>query len=242
MGQGDWTLLDGTLDSVRRGVTAGVVTPNGGGNYCFGMHSTENAKGVVAFMCNQTNFGPMQKGGRITGALKRSALGSPTGFAPFLFIAAENNNVSTSAYLLGLSNSNGSHIELRKGSISDGLPDADVVPRSPPHVLMRSTDLVPVETWQHLRVDYIRQGNNDVLLQVFRNDLSRNLVTAPVWELIPGMEGPFHPEFGGYVDDALGVNTASDPLLGETYLGFGTHFETTNRAAYFDHITIDRQL
>ena len=85
-------------------------------------------------------------------------------------------------------------------------------------------------------------GNGDVLLQVFRNDLGQHSVTSPLWQLIPGMEGAFHPTFDGYVDDKLGVNTGSVPLWNDTRVGFAARFETASRAAYFDHITVDRQL
>lgn len=244
MGQADWADLSGglTSDNARRGVTAGVTPPPNGGTYVFGARSVENVAGALGKYCLQTNFSPTAKGGRISGAVRRSSLGSPTGFAPFLFFCANGTAVTASAYLLGLSDEAAAHIELRKGAISDGLPGVSLVaPASAPNVLMRSTDTFAPDTWQHLRLDVIQQGTGDVILQVYRNDLGAHGVDSPVWTLVPGMEGPQYPNFAGFVDDALGVNSGSVPIVGGC-AGYGARFETANRGVYFDHISIDRQL
>lgn len=244
MGQADWSNLSGGLtdDNARIGVTSGMAAPPNGGAYVFGMRSVENIAGAVGKYCLQANFSPTVKGGRITGALRRATLGASNGFAPFLFFCANGSSVSAIAYILGLSDESASHIELRKGAIADGLPAVStVVPAASPNVLMRSTDSFSPDTWQHLRLDVIAQGTGDVILQVYRNDLGAHGVDSPVWTAVPGMEGPYQPTFAGFVDDALGVNTGSLPIVGG-YAGYGTRFETANRGAYFDHIAIDRQL
>lgn len=243
MGQADWAVLSGGLSDaeVRRGATSGMAAPNGGGSYVYGMHSVENVVGAAGLHCLQTNFNPMTKGGRVSGALKRSSLGGSNGFSPFLFIAAQGSGIASDAYLLGLTDETASHIELRKGSLAEGLPDAVVDPDSAPHVLMRSTDTFAPDTWQHLRLDVVVQGNGDVLLQVFRNNLEALPVSAPIWELVPGMLGPFSEVFTGFVDDALGVTTGSLPYRGGR-AGFGARFQAANRAVYFDHVAVERQL
>lgn len=242
MGQADWSDLSGGITTVRRGATAGTSPPPGGGTYCFGMRSVENVAGVFGKYALQTGFSPTDKGGRISGAVRRSSNGSSKDFAPFLFFCAQGTAAAASAYILGLSDENPSHIQLRKGAIADGLAAVSLVdPDVNPNVLMRSTDTFAPDTWQHLRLDVILQGTGDVILQVYRNDLTLHNVDSPVWAPVPGMEGPSYPTFEGFVDDALGVNSGTTPLPGGI-IGFATRFETANRVAFFDHISVDRQL
>jgi hypothetical protein len=245
MAKTDWGTLGGGLSDsdVLRGPTAGVASPNGGGSHVFGMRCVSATPGAVGKHCLQTNFSPTTslKGGRISGAQRRASYGAANGFAPFFFFCAQGSAVSAEAYLLGLTDEVASHIELRKGLIADGMPaPALVQPAIAPHVLMRSTDTFAADTWQHLRLDVLVQGTGDVVLQVFRSDLASHPVTSPVWQTVPGMEGGF-TTFQGFVDDALGVNTGSAPLT-SGYMGFGARFEAANRAVYFDHLAIDRQL
>jgi hypothetical protein len=248
MGQLDWGNLSGVLapgSDALSGPTAGTTPPPGGGTYVFGMKSVQNVVGIVGKYCLQTNFSPTPtgKGGRISGAVRRSAVGAASGFAPFLFFSASGPAASANAYLLGLSDENPSHIELRKGAIADGLPAVvSLDPASSPNILMRSTDTFDAETWQHLRLDVIVQGTGDVILQVYRNDLGAHNVSSPVWQLVPGMEGAHYPTFAGFVDDALGVNTGTSPYSAGGHIGFASRFSTANRATYFDHIAIERQL
>lgn len=248
MGQLDWGNLSGVLapgtDAVS-GPTAGTTPPTGGGTYVFGMKSVQNVVGVVGKYCLQTNFSPTLtgKGGRISGALRRSSVGASSGFAPFLFFAANGATVADNAYLLGLSDENPSHIQLRKGAIADGLPAiVSLDPDAYPNILMRSTDTFEADTWQHLKLDVIIQGTGDVILQVYRNDLNLHGVSSPLWALVPGMEGSHYPTFAGFVDDALGVNTGTPPYAAGGRIGFASRFGTANRATYFDHIAIERQL
>lgn len=244
MGQSDWSNLSSGLTGVSIGPTAGTSPPAGGGTYAFGMKSVEDVAGAVGKYCLQSNFSPIAsgKGGRITGALKRATLGSPAGFSPFLFFSAQGSGIADNAYVLGLSDEAACHIELRKGPIISGVPAVSLVaPAASPFVLMRSSATFAPDTWQHLRLDVIKQGTGDVVLQVFRSDLTEHNVDSPVWVAVPGMEGQQYPTINGFVDDALGVNTGSAPLSGG-YVGFGCRFETANRAAYVDHVSVDRQL
>lgn len=246
MSQNDWGNLSGGLSDsdVLRGPTAGTPAPNGGGSHVFGFRSATDTKGAVGKYCLLDHFVPPttpMRGGRISGAVKRGALGASSGFAPFLFFSAQGTAIGSAAYMLGLSDEVATHIELRKGQISDGLPaPALVQPAVAPNILMRSTDTFPADTWQHLRLDVIVQGTGDVILQVYRNDLLAHAVTSPVWVAVPGMEGPF-TAFAGFVDDALGINTGSAPFTSGG-MGFGARFENANRAVYFDHVSLDRQL
>jgi hypothetical protein len=241
--QSDWTILSDVLSSsdVDHGVTAGVNKPNGGGINVYGFNSLAVVSGVVAKSVTQVNFAPTAKGGRISAAIKRGVSGGPTGFAPFLFFCLQDTDVAAEGYLLGLSDSEPHHIELRKGALTGGLPDAGVNPTGPQGILLRSTQAFNNDTWHHLRLDVIRQGTDDVLLQCFSNDLGANPVTSPVWTTIAGMEGPQNPTIVGFVDDQLGVNTGSPGFTGG-HAGIGFQVSQAARRAFFDHVVVARQL
>jgi hypothetical protein len=239
MSSTDWTLLEGSLEATdcTRGVTAGVARPAGGGDFVYGFNSINLTPGVVALHANQQGFAPLASGGTVRGAIQRGASAGPENFAPFFFAALQGTTVDDMAYLLGLGDDDPHHIVLKKGALSAGLEDAEPDGFG---VLMRSTNAYTPGTWLHLRLDVIRQGSGDVLLQVFQNDLTKNPVTSPAWEIVPGMEGPFAGSFHGYVDDALGVNTGSNPLVGGR-IGFGFYTSDTQRRGFFDHIQVGRQ-
>jgi len=241
MASTDWTLLEESLGmpQVDRGVTAGIVRPNGGGDFVYGFNSLELADGAVGLHASQQGFAPMASGGSIRGAIQRGRSGGPQNFAPFLFLGLQGQSVNDAAYLLGLGDDDPHHIVLKKGALTSGLPDLEPAPDSN-SVLMRSTNAFAPATWLHLRLDAIVQGSGDVLLQVYQNNLVAHSVTSPVWEVVPGMEGPFAPGFYGFVDDALGINTGSQPLVGGR-AGYGFYTTDTQRRGFFDQIQVGRQ-
>lgn len=246
MSKSDWSSLSGGIvdTNVRGGPTAGVTPPNGGGSHVYGMRMVDGTAGVAGLYCVINGFSPIASpalGGRVSGALRRNSLGATTGFAPFLFFAATGTTVAANAYILGLSDESASHIQLRKGPLAGGLAAVSAIaPATAPNVLMQSTNTFAPDQWLHLRLDVIVQGTGDVILQVYRNDLAAYSVASPVWTAVPGMEGAF-TAFAGFVDDALGTNSGSDPLIGG-YCGFAARFEATNRVCYFDQLSLDRQL
>lgn len=234
MASSDWGIMDNSLSTgvVDRGVTAGMTPPNGGGSFVYGFNSLSNTAGAVGLYTAQVDFAPMAKGGRICGALKRGRSGSPTNFSPFLLIGAQASDVTASAYMLGLSDEDPSVIELRKGAMVGGLPAGAVTDPPTNGILRRSTTSFANNTYVHLRLDMVVNVNGDVILKVFQNDLA-NPVTAPVWTAVPGM--------ADFVDDALGVNSGSEPFT-SGYAGFGFRTLDITRRAFFDHIQIARQL
>jgi hypothetical protein len=243
MAEADWTLLSGVLtpSQCRRGATAGMTPPNGGGVFTYGVNSIEVVDGVVALHTNQVNFAPTAKGASIRAAIKRGESGGPTSFAPFLFLGLDSPDVSGSAYILGLSDGDPHRVVLRKGALSGGVPDEAVDPAVSPNILLRSSDTYENDTWLHLRLDMILQGTGDVILQCFQNDLTAHSVSSPSWVMVPGMEGPNSPTVDGFVDDALGVNTGSAPFT-SGYAGFGAKLEAVTRRAFWDHVEVARQL
>lgn len=218
---------------IRRGVTAGIAPPPGGGSFVYGFNSDDVTPGAVALFANQVNFAPTpaNKGGSVRGCLRRGASGGNEGFAPFLFIGLQGTSVNDQCYMIGLADDDPSHIVLRKGVLANGLPDV-----APPGSgnLRRSTITVAIDEWAHLRLDMIVNLNGDVRLQVFKNDLALHpLGGAPTWASIAGMTE--------FVDDALGVNSGSLPYTSGR-IGYGFRSDDVTRRSYVDHLEILRQL
>jgi hypothetical protein len=236
MSQADWSEFDDSIASptIRRSPTTGIGTPDGGEDHAYAWNTTSTGfTGAHALFYNAVNFAPMAEGGEITGALVRLPSGGPTDFAPFLIIGAQGNSVNDSAYLLGLQDSNPPRIVLRKGAPSGGLPDDDASdPSTSPNVLRRSTESIAVGEWVHLRLEMVANNGGDTILHVYRNDLTANPVTAPVWEAVEGMDT--------FVDDAVGINTGSVPHS-SGYAGYGFFANNVTRRAAVDHVQINRQ-
>ena len=234
MASAEWTTLPNSIDntSLRSGVTSGITPPNGGSSYVYGFNSrAADFSGSRALKHIGTDFNPISaEGGLITGALVRLPSGGTTGFAPFLYFSAQSNDIGSEGYMVGLQDDDPSHIVLRKGLLSEGLP-AGLVDQN--GVLRRSSAAIAADTWVHLRLTVLVQGTGDVLLSVEQNDLATNSVTTPVWTAIEGM--------ADFTDDALGINTGSLPFAGG-YQGFGMFASDISRRCGFDHLTVERQL
>lgn len=233
MASTDWAYMTNVLSSgdCARGVTSGTTKPNGGGNFVYAVNSLTSTVGVVGLYTAQTNFAPMSKGCDISAAMCRYTSGGLTGFSAFMFASVGGPDVSDTGYILGLSDGDPSHIELRKGAISIGLPDE--APGGTNTILARSTETVNVATWMHLRLEVVVQSFGDVFLNVYKNNLLANPVNSPVWVPIPGMSQ--------VIDDALGINTGSLPFTSGR-AGFGARVAEVTRRALFRYVRIARQL
>ncbi len=232
MAEADWAFLlnSSSAGSIDRGPTSGVVKPNGGSNFVFGFNSLTNVASAAGLHIVEANFNPMAKGASIRGAVKRGASGGPLAFSPFLFLGAQGNDIADNAYLLGLEDDDPHQIVLRKGQINGGISDDDAGTGG---ILKKGTETFPNDTWLHLRLDMIVNGNGDVILQAFRSDLDSEPVTAPVWVAIPGLEE--------FIDDSLGIGSGTAPLTSGRG-GFGFVSGDITRRAFFDHIEILRQV
>ncbi len=236
MASSDFTELGNGLSSANlaRGVTSGTTKPNGGQTFAFAMNTLTATPGTYGRRATpqapNTNFAPLPSGGDVTLAMVRASGGGLTGFSVCAFLGLQGTDVDDLGYMLGLSDGNPCHIELRKGLLSQGLPDES--PGGVNKILRRSSDVVAVDTWVHLRLEMVVNGNGDVILNCYRNDLVSNTVTAPVWAAIPGM--------AAFVDDVAGINSGSAPYT-SGHAGFAATFSDITRRCYVDHLTLARQ-
>lgn len=239
----DWSELSNSAATsiIARGVTSAVARPNGGGSYLYGFNSLLVDPGAAGLFCNHTNFAPTpaNKGAMVCAAVQRGVSGGGSGFSPALFVGLQGPDVSDLGYLLGIGDSDPGHIVLKKGSLAELLDDVAPSPADN-GVLLRSTGAIAVGEWAHLRLDMIVQGSGDVVLQCRWSDLATHAVTAPSWQVIPGMEGDQYPTITGFVDDALGVNSGTVPFTNGR-IGFGFRSEDVTRRGFFDQLIVARQ-
>jgi len=239
MAEDDWAFASNSLPeaSVKRGVTAGLTPPNGGGDFIFGFNSIQVVDGAVVVLCDVTDFAPIQPpgskgGGSIRAAIKRVGAGNDH-WSGFLFLCAGGNDVSDNAYMLGLEDDYPYRITLRKGALSDG----NQAVADDTGLLRSSVTTYTPDTWHHLRLDAVVNDNGDVVLSAWENAVASNDVTSPVWTRIS-----FNDSVGDYyVDDALGITSGSLPYT-SGYIGFGFQTEDTARRIYVDHVECIRQL
>jgi hypothetical protein len=236
MASNDWDILANSLLSTTtpRGATRGLTPPNGGGSFVYGINTLSAVSGAVGVYATpqapNTNFNPTVKGAEVSAAVQRGVGGGTTGMAAFLFLQLQGTDVADEGYILGLSDAEQSHICLRKGALSGGLPDE--APGGANGILRRGTEVITPGTWVHLRFEAVLNDNGDVVLNVQQSNLADNTVSAPVWEDVPGV--------AQFIDDAIGVNSGSLPFEGGR-LGFGARLADSARRAYFDHVIVAKQ-
>lgn len=237
MSLADWGDLVNILaePDLRRGVTQAFTPPVGGGAFTFGWNSASGTvQGAHGHYVNLTNFAPLLKGGSIRAAVKRVPGAGATGFTPLLFLGAASGppSVDDMAYLLGLEDASPYRIVLRKGTIIGGIPAA-----TDANSLRRSADQFAFADglWLHLRLDVIAEPNGDVLLKVFRSVLGGGITVAnPDWQPVSGM--------ADFLDDVLGVNSGSAPLVGgHAGFAFAVNNAVSRRGAV-DHVEVLRQV
>ena len=181
----------------------------------------------------------MARGGRIVGAVQRAPSGGATGFSPMLFIALQGTMTEDTGYILGLSDSSPHRIILRKGKLSEGVPDSPV---GTDGVLARGSEVFPAATWHHLRLDIVVNENGDTVLLAFQSDLDTATMPNSVWSDIPGMTYTPDPAPGRvFIDDALGVNSGGVPYTSGR-VGFAFQCSDVARRAFFARIILFRQL
>jgi len=237
MAEADWAELTGTAlgsGEVARGVSNAFTVPNGGTAFVFGFRSLTSATGFAGLYVDLANFKPIagtNKGGSIRAAMKKYA--GPASSAPLIGLVKGTDPATAEGYLLGLSEGSSYYELLNKGVPSSGM-DA-----SGSSVLRTSTSSYTdtgdaASYWHHLRLDVLVNPHGEVVLNVYKNDLSAHAVTAPSWAAITGM--------GSYTDDSLGVLSGSLPFLDGFYAVFGHYTDNQSGAvSLFDHVEVLRQ-
>lgn len=213
--------------------TAGrlITPPNGGGLNTLAFNAIVANPGAVVWRINLSDFIPTEAGGVIQAAMRRFTGGSGgNGWSCFIWICGQGDAIGDEAYMLGLTEGTAGKIVLRKGTLSDGVPDAP-----PPvtegvltqGVLRRSTDTITLGDWVHLKLSAKRNANGEVVLRVRRNNLNANSVAAPVWAAIPGMSD--------FIDDQASIATGSPSFL-NGYTGIGLRMSAAHQRVAFDAV------
>jgi len=234
MAETNFAVIGAEAGAMARGVTAAFTPPpaNATNAFVFGFKSKASGGQAAALYYNATNYAPLRDdaanatGGSIRLAMKRGVSVTPNGYSVAIFINLQGTSVSDVGYLLGLSNDEPSSIVLAKLAPSSGL-DIDST-----NILRTSSATYTQDTWVQLRLDSIVNPNGDVVLKCFQNDLDNYKVDDPTWESISGMDD--------YIDDALAINSGSDPLAGG-YMGFCCYSSILNGVALVDHLECYRQ-
>lgn len=232
MAEIDWQPATGSASTSAIAWTAGrvVTPPNGGGLNTLAFNALQSNPGVAIWYINLSAFIPAGAGGVFSAVLRRFTGGSGgNGWSSFIWLCGQGTNIGDSGYLLGLTDGNPGRIVMRKGALSDGVPDqpGPSVPLGPltQGVLRRSTDTIALGTDVHLRLSAARNPNGEVVLRARRNNLEVNAATSPVWEAIPGMDD--------FIDDSAGMATGTASHL-SGYWGIGARMTAAYQRCMFD--------
>lgn len=238
MAEADWGFFGASAGDIKRGVTAGFTPPKGGRYFVFGFRSQVAGNRASGIYKNAENFGPLRNdageatGGSVRAALKRGRNGyTASGYSIAMFLCLQGTpapSETEQGYLLGLSDGDPSNVVLAKG-----LPNVPLQSGSTGLTILATSSVsYSWDTWLHLRLDAIVNPNGDVVLSAYASDLAVNEVTAPNWEAIDGLDT--------FIDDALGINSNSNPLAGG-YGGIIFQSSQAYRSAFADHFVMWRQ-
>lgn len=234
MAEIDWNPSTGSAPTSSIAWTVGrvVTPPSGGGLNTLAVNALVANPGAMIWHINLPSFIPTDAGGIIQAVMRRFTGGSGgNGWSSWIWFCGQGTNIGDQAYLLGLTEGNPGRIVLRKGALSEGVPDAapPVVDGDPltQGVLRRSTDTIALGTDVHLKLSVRRNANGEVVLRTRRNNLATNPASSPVWEAVPGMTD--------FIDDQASIATGSPSLL-SGYCGIGTRMTGAYQRAMFDVI------
>jgi hypothetical protein len=204
----------------------------GGSDYFYAFNSsTSTILGGMGKFYDNAGAGDFLLGSSISGALVRRASAGSTGYSVFLFtcLGGSDTAVSTTdqAYMLGLSNASPSHIVLAKTTPATGIPDGSPGTLG---ILAKSTDVVDLNEWVHLKLEVIAQSNGDVVINCYRS--TEDLDAAPDWQPIEGLDS--------FVDDVTKINSGTDPLTAGRP-GFAFSYLAPNRVAAAGNFQVTRQ-
>lgn len=242
MSEANWDINVGSAEQgdIDRGVTAGLPPPNGGATFLHGHHAITSLAGGFGRYVNDTaggTFSPMPLGGIVEGAITR--LGGGPDYTIFVYHLLQGMNIANEGYMLGLSP--GGKLILRKGALIDGFPEETI---DPPvnGVLAISTQTFPVNKWLQVQLGVLVQPWDDVDLFVKASDPDVNPVTSPDFQPVSGMDAADPVEGKAFVDDALGINSGSQPFIANGRAGWGFVHNAQGSRAGIDHARVGKQL
>ena len=244
MAESDWSVASGSLplgDLARGSVsTLGVPGPNGGGAFVHGFRAVTATAGVTALYVADADYNPTAKGLRLfNAAMTRLNSGSVQNL-PLIFGQLQGTDVSNVAYVLGLSETSPSRLVLAKTTLDAGLPEITVDPLNN-GVLAVGTQPITDGAWIHVQLGVNVQPNDDVFLSVLQSDNVANTVQSPDFQPVAGMDEVSPGQGIAFIDDGLGINSGSAPLLtGRAGFGFVTRAQGSRGA--MDHLELARQL
>lgn len=225
MAESDWMIVPGSAapdgPSLRAGASAGAGAAEG--LVSFVRRSASTTPIVHAHRIEHSDFAPIAagKGGAISAVLRRGRAGAE----PLVFVALQADDVTASAYLLGLDDEG--RVTLRKGRLDEGLPTSPV---GEDGVLARGSVAHLLGAWVHLRLEVVANSNNDVVLNCRQSLASPS---TPVWTAVPGVAAQV-------IDDVTGIRSGSRPLAGG-YLGHATVLRASGAWSQHDLFAATRQ-
>ena len=230
----DWTTLTNSVSDgvAASGVSAPFANMEGGSDFFYAFNSsTSSILGGMGKFYDNAGAGAFTLGSSVSGAVVRRASTGSVGYSVFIFTclggADTAVNATDTAYTLGLSNASPSHIVLAKTTIAAGIPDGSPGTLG---ILAKSSDIVDLNEWVHLKLEAIAQSNGDVVINCYRS--VTDLDQAVSWQPIDGLDQ--------FVDDVTKINSGTSPLTAGRP-GFGFSYLAQNRVAAVSNLQVSRQ-
>ena len=237
MAQSDFTVLTASLSTTvcKRGPSTIFGAAPGGtpDTHIFSTVSdVTGAAGLFYSRVSEPDFNPVVAGATVEGVLYRDS-STGLGCSTFLFAGAQGTAITDSAYLIGLADADPAPIIIRKGPISQGIPDLTPDP-AVNGVLMRTVETFSRATFVQVKMEVIVQANGDVILTGRLNDLTAPGadVDTPSYVVPSGFEGTISA-VTGFVDDFGQISTGTAPLVGGR-AGFGFAADGLGRRGAID--------
>lgn len=242
MSKDNFSYLSGALVSpdVLDTTSHGFTPPNGGDSAVRVFRSTVATLGVAGEYYDEAGFNPTDadQGLLVQVAFKKKNTASADGYAPMIFIMLQGNAVTSSGYILGLTDSATPKLCLRKGQLSGGLPSGAALGEQ--GVLRLSEATYALDEWIHVQFQAVVNPGSDTVIQVKTNNLGAHSVLSPVWTYPAGMLDDSLSFDATFVDDLAGVASGS-PGYTTGRVGLGMWTNETSRVALFDALEITAQ-
>jgi hypothetical protein len=217
----DWlSLADAPGSSqLRRLDSLAWPSPSSTQSYVF--HAATGDGVGAAGVYRDGDYNPYASGGGCDFVTRRlSSAAGETGFSVFGFVNLTGTSITDVGYLFGIMAGSTPRFALRRGNVSGGIPESDVIQNAEPFILAVGSEPLDPDAWHHLQLWARVRDNGDVMLQV-RRSLEVD-TTSPIWEPVPGI-----PDL---IDPNVATLTGLPPLIGGR-LGFAFASDEVSRRA-----------